>query len=587
MGKSNNNKPNQQTDTDAPVGNRNSRRSRGNRSRGRADSTPKTYDSTMPHVVTDSKASNDPTWYTHIYPLAKDVASLSLNIPVGSQFNPLKQGFNFDDEDPQNPYKVTTKCEGQVGATAMPGILTIRIVPTIGTCVDATSAANIAAQQLYTLVRKANSGAINYDKTDLMMLVLAMDSAYMLYEYLLRLYDTFENYNYMNRYLPDTLIQAQGGNGNLVTMLADFRTLLDTFAYKLASINVPDQFDFIKRHSWLFTHVYKDSETNRAQLYLYQPDGFYVWIEGSGEKPTHLEYRKWETIFNTTMDQGIGDIQQVRYAIDTIMRPILGSQDVGTMSGDLMKAFGEAGMIKIKPVADHETLTPVFDMEVITQMINSTIFTENSDISTSWDIEPNLTSLTDGPFLTQSPSFSTTQAIKGWRKTFFNMYTESPTPEDVMVATRLAVTLGEPYFDEAAADGEVPLKSWGTEVAVGMRIYTLMHQANGYSYPAKLSIPQDVQICNSASASTTEITKNYHSMAQMLVNLSAFNYHPTVYLFENGTREAITETYGDLNYMGVIQNTDCYIWLDDDRIESFNNVAIMSEFAVKDYSTGI
>lgn len=147
------------------------------------------------HVITAAKSSNDPSWYTHIYTQVKDVASLSLNIPVGAEFNPMQRGVQWDD-DPQNPYRVDVSCHGQVGAKVMPGVMAIRIAPTIGTCLTSNSAANTAAQQLYTLVRKANSGAINYDKTDLMMYIMAMDSCYMLYESLIRIYDVYENYNY-------------------------------------------------------------------------------------------------------------------------------------------------------------------------------------------------------------------------------------------------------------------------------------------------------------------------------------------------------------------------------------------------------
>ena len=43
----------------------------------------------MPHVKTDSSKDNDPSWYTHIYPLVNDIANFNYNIPVGTPFNPL------------------------------------------------------------------------------------------------------------------------------------------------------------------------------------------------------------------------------------------------------------------------------------------------------------------------------------------------------------------------------------------------------------------------------------------------------------------------------------------------------------------
>lgn len=533
------------------------------------------------HVITAAKSSNDPSWYTHIYAQVKDVASLSLNIPVGAEFNPMQKGVQWDD-DPQNPYRVDVSCHGQAGAKVMPGVMAIRIAPTIGTCLTSNSAANTAAQQLYTLVRKANSGAINYDKTDLMMYIMAMDSCYMLYESLIRIYDVYENYNYMSRYMPNSILKALGCDPSLEVSLSDFRTLLDKFAYRLASLRVPDQFDFIKRHSWLFSNIYKDSPSDRSQLYMYVPDGFYMLKEGVDGKPTHLEYIQTQNLFEGGM---ISSLQQIRIAMDKLTLPIMGSQDVATMAGDLTKAFGEAGMITIRAVDDHEAMKPVYNLEVISQMMNSTIFSTNSLLPSSLNIVPNLSSTSDGPYLEQKPLFSCDQGIKKWRKTLLNFHSESITPEEVMVATRLMTTVGDPVQDGNLF--RLPALSWGTEIAVGCRMYVLADRTLRGIGMHDIGLPQDIQLCNSQSAEVENMAKNYHQFAQVMVNLSAFAHHPTVYLFEDGLKTNISETYGTLNYMGVIQETDCYTWLDDDKIGELNDVAILSEFAAKDYSIGM
>lgn len=537
---------------------------------------------TLNHVVTNAKCSNDPKWYTHIYPLVKDHASLSLNMPVGMEFNPMQAGIDWG-EDPGNPYRIDVNLRNQVGATVVPGVMAIKLAPTIGTCLSANSAANTAAQQLYTIVRKANSGAINYDKTDLMMYVMAMDSCYMLYETLIRMYDVFENYNYMSRYEPNSVLQALNCAPSLSDSLSDFRALLDQFAYRLASLRVPDQFDFIQRHSWLFSHIYKDSPTNRAQLYMYVPDGFYVYTEGTEGKPNYLKYYKFEQLFAGSM---INSVSQMRNAMDTLTLPLLGSQDVGTMAGDLTKAFGESGMIQIRAVDDHESITPVYNLEVISQMMNSTIFNENSVKVDSLNIVANLDSTVDGPYLQQKILFQSTEGVKKWRKTLLNFHSESITPEEVMVATRLMTTLGDPV-----KDGEtlmLPASSWGTEIALGCTIYTLSPRSfQNHQTLYHVQLPQDMQIADSQSAGTSEGANNYHSFVQAMVNVSAFAHHPTLYVYEDGLNEGLGQTQGVLSYMGVIQETDCYTWLSDAKIAELNETAILSEFAAKDYETGI
>nr|AVX53473.1 putative capsid [Marmot picobirnavirus] len=537
------------------------------------------YGVNRPHVLTNSGSSNDASWYTHIYPLAKDVASMALNLPVGPyQYEVTNGPITY----PTGWDAPTLELSKSLSVTALtvPGIMTIKLAPTVGTCINAQSAANIAAQQIYTLVRKANSGAINYDKTDLMRMIIAMDSAYMLYEYALRIYRTFGMYNYQNRYMPDVLLQAEGANPILINELADFRALLDNFAYQLGSINVPDQFDFVRRHSWLFSNVYKDADTDKAQMYLFVPDGFYQWVEGSGSEPAYLKYVTTQSLFG----DGIRAVAQLQAVIQSFMRPLLGSQDVGTMCGDLAKAFGEGGMIKISPVSSHEALTPVYDMEVITQMSNAIIY-ESGTID-HLDIKNDLSSLTDGPFLVQQPYAQYNQAATKMHKHLFNMQKQDVSPEEVMVATRLMSVLGDASVP-TDHDPCFPFKSWGTEIAVGANMYVMTANNSGFPSVVVLDLPQNIEICNSASASSADITGNYHNVAQLLIGLSKFDNHPTIYLFENGKSQDIDGPTGTLSYAGEIQDVNCFLWLEDAKIGALNDVAILSEFAARAYGTGV
>ena len=254
---------------------------------------------------------------------------------------------------------------------------------------------------MYTIVRKANSGAVNYDKTDLMMTIIAMDNAYMLYEILLRAYRTIGKYDPNSRYMPDGLMFAQGFAPALQSELANFRGVLDLFCYQLGSINIPDEFDFIKRHSWMFTNVYADAASSKAQLYMYKPNGLYVWKEGSGNKPTYLEWTPWANLFNT--GEPISTVDQIQYAIDKVMQPILGSADIGTISGDIAKAFNESGMIQFQPVSQYEAIEPVYSMEVIQQMMNSFIVGTELHTGTTGkynanDVYVDYSNTTSGPF---------------------------------------------------------------------------------------------------------------------------------------------------------------------------------------------
>nr|AVX53575.1 putative capsid [Marmot picobirnavirus] len=532
-------KSNNKTSNRRSRSNANNRSNRSDRGEDQVENSKIGVSNQRPNILSGKQVNNDPQWYNHIYNNTINVGNLPFNIPVGTKFNILR-------EDAQYTSSET--------ATQIPGIMTISLIPTIGPAQTAVDPVNIAAQQIYTLTRKANSGAINYDKTDLMMTILAMDSAYMLYEILLRAYRTIGSYNYMNRYLPDTLMNAQGFSVDLYQSMADFRALLDLFAYRLASINIPDQFDFISRHSWLFSNIYKDAPTDKGQLYAFIPEGVYMWSEGNEGTKTHLEFVSFMTLFDTSAHGGlVRDLSQVAHAIDMIMNPILGSQDVATISGDIAKAFGENGVIKITPIEDYAYLEPVYDMEVITQMANLNMIDHYSGIGS---IEQELSSTVNGPYLTQTIMANPTPQpfSPRQRNALLNFHKEDVTSDDIMVATRLV-----------AFANESEMLTYGTELVNNIAIYYSPTETNKvYRY----SIVQDYGFTNTNVNFARDITM-----------WSAFDNAPTLYLYD------LSETSGAIDkFVGFVQDVDNYTILSVEEATNLNNVAVMSLFAAKDFN---
>lgn len=522
--------------------------------------------SDMPHNTAARCADNDPSWYTHVYPLAQDVASFNYNIPVGTPFNPLKVG-----DIKVGPDTIITAEQNSVLGKVVPGIFTLQVMPSIGYSADPTSAPNIAAQQLYSLVRKANSGSVNYDKTDLMMMVIAMDSAYMLYEDLLRAYRLIGRYDVDSRYMPDALMFALGFAPELQKDLANFRALLDTFAYKFGAINVPDQFDFIKRHSWLFSNVYTDSESSKAQLYAYVPDGYYKWVEGKNGEPTHLEYVKRGNLFQT---EQVSQVSEMYRAMNTLMEPLLGSQDIGVMSGDIAKAFGEGGMISVIPAGQYETLTPTYSMEVIQQMMNSTIL--STDVGNA-NIRANNDNLESGPYLDFEPVIvkSRYNTAKALHKHLVNIR-QSGGVEINMVATRNMCVV------DWKADTTGTVVSCGTEIVTHAYMHVLA--SDGYHItsmlPSKYEFVQEPIFPMSGIEAATKMDSNEFSRMQddirAMLYASAFDNHPTMYMFFRN--KWVSGQKNTLTFQGVYQDYDNYAWLDDQTVKQLNDAALISLF---------
>lgn len=501
------------------------------------------------HIIVQG-SDNDPSWYNNIVPAVNDYANIPFNIPTGASFS-LGKG---DD----------TVVKQQSTIKGVPGIMTIEVMPTIGSAQAPTDGVNLGATQLYSMIRKANSGAKNYDPSDVMLTVLAMDSAYMLYEYLLRAYRSIGVYNSMNRYEPNALLYAQGFGTEICTQMADFRGLLDLFAYQLGSINVPDVFSFVRRHSWLFSHVYCDSESAKAQLYMYMPAGFYKYTEGQAGEPTSLDYVPWSELFGSDV---ITDLATIKSAIDTIMQPILGSQDIGIISGDIAKAFDSAGFIKIQPVADHEALVPEYNLEVIEQMVNCDILSYDSMTPHNAQINVDNSSTVSGPFIKQSVFLNVDNeptVVKSgvaYRKRLVTTHNQNVTPDDVMVMTRMMANVDRNANRLAAC---------GSDIVVNCKIWTMAYNGTVIKpVPVVLTVHQDYN-----TDATTMLGVDYNNF-NTVAALECFDYHPSLYFWVKKDK---------MELQSFFQSVDNYTVLDDEQLRNIHHVAILSMFTCDGFS---
>lgn len=501
------------------------------------------------HVIVQG-SDNDPGWYNNIVPAVNDYANIPFNIPTGASFG-IGKGDNAT-VDQKSMIK------------GIPGIMVFDVMPTIGSAQAPTDGVNLGATQLYSMIRKANSGARNYDPSDVMLTVLAMDSAYMLYEYLLRAYRSIGVYNSMNRYEPNALLYAQGFGPEISTQMADFRGLLDLFAYQLGSINIPDVFSFVRRHSWLFSHVYCDSDSAKAQLYLYNPAGFYKYTEGQAGEPTSLTYVTWSQLFG---NDAITSLDVIKKAIDTIMQPILGSQDIGLISGDIAKAFGESDFIKIQPVADHEAIVPEYNLEVIEQMVNCDIIDYDHSVANNAQITVDNSSTVSGPFIKQSVHIKTdelgTHLRSGvaYRQRLITTHNQNVTPDDVMVMTRLMANVDR---------NSSLLAACGSDVVVKCNIWRM-----SYNGTVLKPLPTFTTITQDYIDGAAEPTATYDNVLA-LAEMECFDYHPAVYYWAKVNSKLYLNTY--------FQSVDNYTILGDEQLRNIHHVAILSMFTCDGFS---
>lgn len=505
----------------------------------------------LPHIKTSTKGNNDPQWYKNVPGLSDTVSNLWMSRRLGSIEDPFKG---------VNPKALTANAYTYTNA----GIMRIGITPTVGYSNDPSSAVNLAAQKLYSKVRAANSGAKNYDKTDMMMVVLAMDSAYMLYEVCVRLYKVLNSYDLapVNRYIPDQLTLACNGSTELRAHLADFRAFLDLFAYKLSSICVPDCFDIIKRHSWLFSNVYTDASTSKNQMYVLAPHGLYIWNEVTDEG-AQLQYKTMPTITGNT-DGLFTSVTSMMNAMDMLMDPLLGSEDVGEISGDLQKAFGQGGLITVATIDKDAILNPVYNREVLMQISNLNQAAMNWTNS-SFNIVQNKDNLQSGPFLVTTPTLSSNQYDPlPYVKPILNFIDMDPTPDDILVATRLMTECAA----IAGSGNSITVQEsiFGTEVPRGIRVYTAMASSPTAISPtfSTFSLDGNALIVNMQQVGATQA--NFNQICQW----SQFDWAPALHL------SLVNTTESAYLYQGAVVDLCNYMYMPFSTLKWLHENCIMS-----------
>lgn len=494
--------------------------------------------------------NNDASWYHASQKLLNDAGRFSFNNPAG-----INVPITPADTD------VVTWQENVTGHY-IPGIATIPMFTGPGVSTDNHSAVNIAAKNLYSYVRFQNSGHANFDPADLMLYFLSMDSAYQWYATLLRLYGTIQYYNARNRYYAEALVTAQGFDyADLIKHLPDLRYTINRYVRQIGTLCVPGNLSIIKRHAWLFSNVYLDHDDPKAQIYMYTPAGlhFYNELDGAGR----LDFVPWRSLStncndNGTINKTYLDYEDIVGVCNTMTKYLMTSEDIGIMSGDVLKAYGAEKLYTLSMIDSDFTVIPSYNQEVLTQIRNATLnnFRAEDIVASYMGISQDTTTgaLVWDPQIMSSqydPASSKDQAHQIFDtngKTIIDLPMSNPSPDDVMIATRLTC-----MPQAIKSNGNITFIC-GTEVACSARVWTFTRLSDGEVIVGWVDVPR---ICN-----TTET----------LCEISTFDKHPFVYAITyKGDSGWSYKMLGDLENYSVIS---------DIELQKLHEVAILSEWDV-------
>lgn len=526
-------------------------------SRGKLNSNRSTPNSSDAEGVKYSNY-NDVSWYAKNEKMLRDAASFSYNRPLGAQL-PWNELFTGSTAAGGTTLNFTDSSD------TIPGIMVYDTMICPGLSLDQNSPINLAAQNIYSYVRYMNSGAKNYDAPDLMMYLLVMDSAYALFNSLKRVYGVVQSFSQRNWYIPKGYSEAFGIDLEDVRMnLSDFRLFLNTMAAQLTSFCVPAVFPIFVRHSWLYSNIYKDSDNEKSQLYIINPVSFYRYNETAGAG--RLEQLQWFT------GTGKRTASNVMGFAQAMVNWLIYSEDVGIMSGDILKAYGQDKLFKITGVDPDYQVVPVYNEEVLNQIHNATIlgipytafaYPNNNSFAITQDVDTNA--------LIYNPSWGATSIDRNG--VFVNMPWDEVTPANTMVGTRLSASTrvenNKQYF-----------QSVGSDFVAGARYIKAQYDSNHtLSYVSKNFTTQMI-LARQPNNEWQEVITGVQTLADIMCNLSNFDWHPLVFVWVGTTTGAGASQAFTLVLSGVLGDVSNYTFIHNSDLEQMHLTALMSEFNI-------
>lgn len=541
-----NNGPDSKEEPGTPQGGKYQKKSGWNNGRKR---NPKKY---TPGKEVPSR--NDYTFYAASEQIAADIASIPWNYISGTKY-PL--------EAEQVVGEATTPITKK---QALKSIGIIEYDNSIGITNQNTEGVNMAAVQLYTFIRHANSGARNYEAADVMMYVLQMREIYAEYFECKRILGAAQLYNYYNHNFPDMILRALGMDPvDVRSNIAQYRGDLNILAKKINSFAVPKYFKAFDRSAFICSYLFSDSSSVRGQFYAFKKKGYYTWSGTTSEKGTELVYHLHTDTPDTPTKFSV-KIANLQAMLDSIFL----DEDALTMSGDILKAFKDSELYGVSETNTDYVLSYVFDEDILAQIENARFISDYGSYVQSFSFS-NMNITQQNQLIKFNPVYTEmldpalfTRAINLTR-VMLNSHKDQPDYRDVLEWTRLMATTKK----TTSASGEYfyitnTITSCGLELPWRLLIFNYYEDPQGNWVPTYTRVSTVMDCANAGVLSATQF--------DVLGRIAQMDWHPAIYIFKEGVDAPI----------GLSADVKVATTLDIETLRKINQAAVYGAFFAKD-----
>lgn len=295
---------------------------------------------------------NDFAWYNKNPQLLTSAGSLIFSKRYGDLYNSIRYtGSNYSMQD--------------TGNRSVAGVVRALYAPFISAMGTDADPINIAAKNLYTWLRHKNSGAKVYEQSDLIQVMLSSGSVKAAIEFAKKLLRCVASYSAVNRFSMRHIIPYSDTEfSNMVSNLANYTTRLNMIIAKATSIIIPKDIPVFSRWKWLSANVFRDDDLRKCSYYTFQP--YYLW---------HYDWVNHKCTQSTLL---VTSFNGLLNAIEAEIDNLLGYEDYGTISGDILKAYGEGNIDITTGMNLGEIQDPTLDKDAVNQFKNMIITSPSS-----------------------------------------------------------------------------------------------------------------------------------------------------------------------------------------------------------------
>lgn len=484
-------------------------------------------------------AYNDMSWYTRNPQLLESACRIPFAYPCGKY---LKAGTVFESDGSQ-----LVKLNKNVASA---GVIALDYVPSIGNTDDGLSAPiNIAAREMYARIRKAYSGALVCDAPDIMLYMLSLDGIFSYLAYLKRIYRLLDIYSGTNKYVVEGIFASMGFTPDEVRALRSQKMalwgIINTFVSDANKWSCPAQFDILNRHYWMNDNVYLDKINSKAQMFVFNPKGFYLFGLDTDSKGQVTVAAPTDHTFDGLVTFG-----------RTLLNTLSSSEDAYTINGYLARAFEGTPNFRVAELGISDKQEFVYSEEVLNQIHNATIVGVNiANCSVTQDGNTGVLKASyEGTVTPESMAFN---GLLCSSLNLFDSTMEVPDAVNIVIGSRLHATV------EAAISGsDINYRvNAGTEIVTGMSVYRIntdsMYPRNPF-YVGELT-QNFLSITDGRDLRTAALISQFDWAPLMLVS----------YWDSKNSESGSFELYGDVTNVTTVEN---------ETMDNLHRMCIYSEF---------